>query len=31
LPAQVISPGHNYPASLVRRGYSPPVRAAFEK
>jgi hypothetical protein len=31
LPARVISPGHNYPASLVRRGYSPPVRAAFEK
>jgi len=31
LPAQIISPGHNYPASLIRRGYSPPVRAAFEK
>jgi len=22
---------HDYPASLVRKGYSPPVRAAFEK
>ena len=31
LPAGVISPGYNYPASLVRRGYSPPVRAAFEQ
>tara|TARA_R110001592_G_scaffold337300_1_gene623664 strand:+ start:283215 stop:283775 length:561 start_codon:yes stop_codon:yes gene_type:complete len=30
-PAGVISPGYNYPASLVRRGYSPQVRAAFEK
>lgn len=27
----IISPGHDYPASLIRRGYSPPVRAAFEK
>jgi hypothetical protein len=26
----VISPGHDYPASLIRRGYSPDVRAAFE-
>jgi len=25
------SGGHDYPASLVRKGYSPPVRAAFEK
>jgi hypothetical protein len=25
-----ISPGHDYPASLIRRGYSPEVRAAFE-
>ncbi len=31
LPEGVISPGHDYPASLVRRGYSPEVRAAFEK
>lgn len=32
LPADgIISPGHDYPASLIRRGYSPPVRAAFEK
>lgn len=31
LPAGVISPGYNYPASLVRRGYSPQVRAAVEK
>lgn len=23
--------GHDYPASLVRKGYSPPVRAAFQK
>mgnify|MGYP003630760113 CR=1 FL=1 len=30
-PAGVISPGYDYPASLVRRGYSPQVRAAFEK
>ena len=30
-PANVISPGYNYPASLIRRGYSPQVRAAFEK
>lgn len=30
-PAGVISPGYNYPASLVRRGYSPEVRATFEK
>jgi TolA-binding protein len=27
----IISPGHDYPASLIRRGYSPEVRAAFEK
>lgn len=27
----IISPGHDYPASLVRRGYSPAVRAAFEQ
>jgi TolA-binding protein len=27
----IISPGHDYPASLIRRGYSPPVRAAFER
>jgi len=26
----VISPGYDYPASLIRRGYSPAVRAAFE-
>jgi hypothetical protein len=25
------SGGQDYPASLVRKGYSPPVRAAFEK
>ena len=25
------SGGHDYPASLVRKGYSPQVRAAFEK
>jgi hypothetical protein len=25
-----ISPGYDYPASLIRRGYSPQVRAAFE-
>ena len=31
LPAGVISPGYNYPASLVRRGYSPQARAAFKK
>lgn len=31
LPANVISPGYNYPASLIRRGYNPKVRAAFEK
>jgi hypothetical protein len=31
LPAGVISPGYDYPASLVRRGYSPQVRAAFKK
>jgi len=31
LPANVISPGHNYPASLIRRGYSPQARAAFKK
>jgi hypothetical protein len=30
-PGKVISPGYDYPASLVRRGYSPQVRAAFEK
>jgi hypothetical protein len=27
----IISPGYDYPASLIRRGYSPEVRAAFEK
>jgi len=31
LPANVISPGYNYPASLIRRGYSPQARAAFKK
>jgi hypothetical protein len=25
------SPGHDYPASLIRKGYSPEVRAAFER
>jgi len=30
-PGNVISPGYDYPASLIRRGYSPQVRAAFEK
>jgi len=31
LPARgIISPGYDYPASLIRRGYSPEVRAAFE-
>lgn len=30
-PPNVISPGHNYPASLIRRSYSPQVRAAFER
>lgn len=32
-PAQLphAGPGHDYPASLVRRHYSPQVRAAFEK
>ena len=29
--SDIISPGHDYPASLIRRGYSPEVRAAFEK
>ena len=29
--AGVVSPGHDYPASLIRRSYSPEVRAAFEK
>jgi hypothetical protein len=28
--AGIISPGYDYPASLIRRGYSPEVRAAFE-
>ena len=28
---RVISPGHDYPASLIRKSYSAPVRAAFEK
>ena len=27
----IISPGYDYPASLVRRGCSPAVRAAFEQ
>lgn len=32
LPQQgIISPGYDYPASLVRRGYDPAVRAAIEK
>lgn len=31
IPAEdIISPGHDYPASLIRRSYSPEVRAAFE-
>ena len=30
-PGKVIGPGYDYPASLIRQGYSPQVRAAFEK
>jgi len=31
IPAEdIISPGYDYPASLIRRSYSPEVRAAFE-